>query len=169
MPRPARRNGFTLMELLVVIAIIAVLVGLLLPAVQRAREAAARISCANNLKQLGLAMHTYHNDNGRLPPNRLDVGYATWAVLILPYVEQGDLYNRWDRTKTYYEQSNVARLTPVKIYFCPSRRSSTTGPTASVSGDVPSWGSPDLPNVPGALGDYAVCIDRTGHDATGKT
>jgi type II secretory pathway pseudopilin PulG len=158
-----------LLELLVVIAIIAVLMGLLLPAVQRAREAAARASCGNNLKQLGLAMHTYHNDYGRLPPNRLDVGYATWAVLILPYVEQGSLYNRWDLTKDYYRQSNVARLSPVKIYFCPSRRSSTTDPTASTYGDVPSWAQGDPANVPGALGDYAVCIDRTGHDATGKT
>src|SRR5262249_4008347 len=165
MRRPTNRGGFSLIELLVVIAIISMLMGLLMPAVQKAREAASRISCANNLKQLGLAMHHYENVNGTLPPTRLREGYATWAVLILPYIEQDNLYDRWNLKRTYYDQNDTARLTPVKIYFCPSRRTSTSnGPPASISGDTPSWGNDLSAQVPGALGDYAVCVDRSGHD-----
>src|SRR5713226_3851460 len=93
--QPLRRSGFTLIELLVVIAIISILMGLLLPAVQKAREAASRISCANNLKQIGLAMHSYEGIHDRVPPSRLSEGMATWLVLILPYVEQDNLYREW--------------------------------------------------------------------------
>jgi prepilin-type N-terminal cleavage/methylation domain-containing protein len=165
MRRHLGRRGFTLVELLVVIAIISILMGLLMPAVQKAREAAARISCANNLHQLGLAMHHYENNYEVLPPSRLKEGYATWAVLILPFIEQDNLYNRWNLKRTYYDQIDPARLTSVRIYFCPSRRSPTAGgPPASIFGDTPSWGNGQLPEVPGALGDYAVCVDRSGHD-----
>src|SRR5271155_3625191 len=106
----SKRRAFTLIELLVVIAIISVLVGMLLPAVQKAREAAARISCANNLKQIGLAMHNYAFDYERFPPSRQAEGLATWAVLILPYMEQSALYNQWNIGQSYFLQNNVARM-----------------------------------------------------------
>ena len=161
----ARRRGFTLIELLVVIAIISLLVGFLLPAVQRAREAANRISCANNLKQIGLAIHSYEGVYGTLPPNRLREGYATWLVLILPFVEEEPLFRQWGLNATYYQQNDTARLTRVRIYFCPSRRTSNTPPIASLYGDTPSWGGTSQ-HFPGALSDYAANIGTTGMDHT---
>jgi prepilin-type N-terminal cleavage/methylation domain-containing protein/prepilin-type processing-associated H-X9-DG protein len=166
MSRAARPSGFTLIELLVVIAVISVLMGLLLPAVQKVREAASRAKCSSNLKQIGLALHHYENVYHRLPPNRTSA--ATWAVLILPFVEQQNLYARWDLKRQYAEQLPVARETPVPIYFCPSRRGPDGPPRLSVSGDV-NPGVPDSPHLPGALGDYAVSLDKSGHDATEET
>ena len=85
-PLQLRRRGFTLIELLVVIAIIAVLLALLVPAVQKVRESANRTECANNLRQLGLAVHNFHSDRNFLPPSHIGDTWASWAVLLLPYL-----------------------------------------------------------------------------------
>jgi prepilin-type N-terminal cleavage/methylation domain-containing protein len=160
--RSRRRRGFTLIELLVVIAIIAILVGLMMPAVQKAREAANRISCTNNLHQLTLAVHHYENDHGAFPPSRTNNYSTTWAVLLLPYIEQLNLYAKWDLSLSYYQQPLIAQRTGVPIFFCPTRRVPEMG--LSISGDQPATAGGLGPNVPGALGDYAANNGTTGND-----
>src|SRR5262245_55784762 len=96
------RQGFTLVELLVVIAIIGVLVALLLPAVQAARESSRRTQCSNHLKQIGLALYGFEDTYKVIPYTRLDTR-ETYAVLLLPFLEQNNLFSQWDMSKEYYQ------------------------------------------------------------------
>jgi prepilin-type N-terminal cleavage/methylation domain-containing protein/prepilin-type processing-associated H-X9-DG protein len=153
-PRPA----FTLIELLVVIAIIAVLIGLLLPAVQKVREAASRMSCQNNLKQLGLAFHAYHDANRALPPGYTASGtYVNgttdttpgwaWGAYILPYLEQGNLYYQYNLGSPV--QNVPAAQTVVTTFLCPS----DIAPTVPFAVTDASWNTVGL----APPSSYAAC------------
>lgn len=150
-----RRLAFTLLELLIVIAIIAILIGLLVPAVQKAREASSRACCKNHLKQIGLAIHSFHDGHKKLPPVRIADQYATWFVLLLPYLEHQELFSRWELNESYYMQSEFDVRAQVSVYFCPSRRR-----------------PPQIGELPeefafarkGTLGDYAVAASDNNVD-----
>ncbi|HET6422519.1 MAG TPA: DUF1559 domain-containing protein [Planctomycetaceae bacterium] len=132
MDRSSRSRGFTLIELLVVIAIIAILIALLLPAVQQAREAARRTQCRNHLKQLGLALHNYHDNFNGLPAGEYrqsttaDKGNWTWSAMILPYMDQAPLYNQLQVGTLRVDQAlqntttRVLLQTPLPAFRCPS-------------------------------------------------
>ena len=147
-----QRRGFTLIELLVVIAIIAVLIGLLLPAVQKVREAAARSACQNNLKQFALALHNYHDANNKLPPARDDNEFSAHAR-VLPYVEQSSVHRQINFTVDYDDAPNAAPMaTVIKTFICPSDANAAVPPEWAPTNYRVNQGSGILWGMPSGSG-----------------
>jgi prepilin-type N-terminal cleavage/methylation domain-containing protein len=175
MVRMSRERGFTLIELLVVIAIIATLVAILLPAVQQAREAARRSTCKNNLKQLGIAMHNYHDTFNVFPPCYVDMratnaaypdnkGHWAWSAFILPFMEQGSLYDTLrvgNLTASEAIQANLTAMqTPIPSFRCPS----DPGPSVHSTSDAPGYAIEESTTATGRglpVSNYVVANNTT--------
>ena len=190
------RRAFTLVELLVVIAIIAILISLLLPAVQTAREAARRVACMSNMRQVGLALSNYESTNNRYPPP----GYAgvntqpsvtfgdfvpnfgrqlSWIVLTLPYMEEQALFDQFDLRTSVFEQVNNPAATQINLLMCPSDSAEGRFLQGVITQNVPlakgnfaAWVSPfhvDLQSYwPGALGSWGMTLKEV-EDGVSKT
>ena len=158
-PRSLRDKGFTLIELLVVIAIIAILIALLLPAVQQAREAARRSQCKNNMKQMGLALHNYHDVFNKFPLGELDRGRGNWKVRILPYVDQAPLYNQLSFNTGNFTAAggmlSVLSGTIVTVFNCPSSPLATTGLSGGNANSSQNAQNHDYTGIMGAYPDPA--------------
>ena len=165
-------RAFTLVELLVVIAIIGVLVALLLPAIQAARESARRAACKNNLRQVGIALQNYHDTYGNFPSARTgkpqfssgtDQFAVSWALLLLPFCEGQDQFDAWDPSQRVDSDLNaVAMRTPVAAFYCPTRRGPAT------DRDFDNNGGPSLVQAAAAGGDYGAnsgVSTRTGMES----
>jgi prepilin-type N-terminal cleavage/methylation domain-containing protein/prepilin-type processing-associated H-X9-DG protein len=172
--RPGERSAFTLIELLVVIAIIAILIALLVPAVQRVRSAAARIQCANNLKQLGLAVHSYHDNAKRIPPNAVTMAFGwtsgvhrvingvtyvgdanipgpqawSWIARILPYIEQGALATEYNIPDSTMGNAQAGLASVITVLLCPADNTETANPATN-------W--PNISGISMGLTNYKGC------------